>query len=88
MTDFSRDLGDHDHIPSNIGQAAKIFRQSGVSEETFIQALYDAREAAKKATQIKHLNSYGNPNRMPYFFRCLDGLIKAQAQLKTIDGIR
>ena len=78
MTDFSRDLGDHDHIPSNIGQTAKLYRNAGLTEEAFIQALYDAREAAKKATQIKHLNSYGNPNRMPYFFRCLARALNPQ----------
>ena len=78
MTDFSRDLGDHDHIPSNIGQTAKLYRRSGLTEEAFIQALYDAREAAKKATQIRHLNSYGNPNRMPYFFRCLARALNPQ----------
>lgn len=80
LTSFSQDLGDHDHIPSNIGQAAKIYRQSGLTEEDFIQALYDAREAAKKATQIKHLNSYGNPNRMPYFFRCLARALNPQEE--------
>lgn len=82
MADFSRDLGDHGHIPSNIGQAAKIYQRSGVTEETFIQALYEARSAAKKATQIKHLNSYGNPNRMPYFFRCLSGVLSNLEQMK------
>lgn len=78
LTDFSRDLGDHDHVPSNIGQAAKLYRNSGMTEETFIEALYEARSAAKKATQIKHLNSYGNPNRMPYFFRCLARALNPQ----------
>ena len=78
MTDFSRDLGDHDHIPSNIGQTARLYHNSGVTEEDFIQALYDAREAAKKATQIKHLNSHGNPNRMPYFFKVLTRALNPQ----------
>jgi len=71
ITDFSRDLGDNDHIPSNIAQAARLYRSSGATEEAFMQALYEARATAKKATQIRHLNSHGNPNRMPYFFRCL-----------------
>src|SRR5262249_40977601 len=43
LTDFSRDLGDHDHSFSNISQAARIYRHSGMSEEDFIQALYEAR---------------------------------------------
>lgn len=76
IRDFSKDLGDQDHIFSNISQAAKIYRNSRVSEEDFMQALYDARALAKKATQIKHLNSHGNPNRMPYFFRCLSGVLR------------
>jgi hypothetical protein len=78
LSDFSRDLGDHDHVFSNVSQAAKIFRQSGMDEQSFIEALYEARSAAKKATQIKHLNSYGNPNRMPYFFRCLSRALNPQ----------
>jgi hypothetical protein len=78
ITDFSRDLGDQDHIFSNISQAAKIYRDSGMSEEAFMQVLYDARVTAKKATQIKHLNSHGRPNRMPYFFRCLSGALSRE----------
>jgi len=81
ITDFSRDLGDQDHIFSNISQAAKIYRNSEMSEDTFIQVLYDARTAAKKATQIKHLNSHGSPNRMPYFFRCLSGVLRQETAI-------
>jgi hypothetical protein len=73
IDDFSRDMGDPDHIGSNISQSSKLYHQSGLSEEAFIQALYEARDLAKKATQVKHLNSHGNPNRMPYFFKCLAG---------------
>jgi hypothetical protein len=76
ISSFSQDLGDMDHIFSNVSQAARIYRASEVTEEDFMQALYDARALAKKATQIKHLNSHGNPNRMPYFFRCLTGALR------------
>jgi hypothetical protein len=79
MTDFSRDLGDQDHIFSNIAQATRLYRNCGLTEEAFMQALYDARALAKKATQIRHLNSFGNPNRMPYFFRCLNAALKQEA---------
>jgi hypothetical protein len=79
ITDFSRDLGDHDHIFSNISHATRLYRNCGATEEAFMQALYDARALAKKATQIRHLNSFGNPNRMPYFFRCLNAALKQEA---------
>jgi hypothetical protein len=79
LTDFSRDLGDCDHIGSNISQAAKIYRNSGMTEQEFIETLYEARATAKKATQVKHINSHGNPNRMPYFFKCLSGILRQTA---------
>jgi hypothetical protein len=80
ILDFSRDLGDHDHGPSNVSQAAKLYRNSGMDEEDFKRTLYEARAMAKRATQIKYLNSIGGMNRMPYFFKCLSGaLIKEEA---------
>jgi hypothetical protein len=84
MTDFSRDLGDHEHIPSNIAQAVNLYHNSRMSEETFIQTLYDARALAKRATQIKYVNSHGGMNRMPYFFKCLSGASKQECQTEEV----
>lgn len=70
IEDFSRDLGDEEHIGSNIRQAQHLYEQSGMDEEAFIAALYAAREKAKRAS-VKKVNGRGWPNRMPYFFKCL-----------------
>jgi hypothetical protein len=80
ISDFSRDLNDvEESVRPNISRAAKLYRESGMNEEAFMILLYDARETAKRATQVRHKNQYGNPNRMPYFFKCLDGLLHKQA---------
>jgi hypothetical protein len=73
VEDFSSDLGDAEHIASNVVQAYKIHHDSGLDEETFIDLMYEARERARKAS-IKKVNAHGRPNRMPYFFRCLKQL--------------
>jgi hypothetical protein len=78
ISDFSQDLGDTEHIPSNISQAHRLYLSSGMTEEAFTQALYNARATAKRATQVRHMNSNGGINRMPYFFKCLSGALKSQ----------
>jgi hypothetical protein len=70
LESLSRDLGDYKHIPSNISQANSLYEASGVDPDTFLAALCEAKERARKAS-IKKVNSKGWPNRMPYFFKCL-----------------
>lgn len=65
---FSSDLGDHKHTASNIGQTRRILARylaSGGDFETFLSLMYDARDAARRKTNMRR------PNRMPYFFACL-----------------
>jgi hypothetical protein len=76
IDDFSRDLGDHEHIASNISQANRLYQDAGMDPGAFQEALYEARATAKRATKIRHLNSQGRPNRMPYFFHCLSTSLK------------
>jgi hypothetical protein len=68
---LSRTLGDHEHIGSNIVQAYNLFQQSGMTPDTFANALYEAKDKAQKRNNIEKKNSKGRINRMPYFFMCL-----------------
>lgn len=70
LESFSRDLGDYEHIASNISQAHTLYLASGLSPDAFMDQLYEVRDIARKAS-IKKVNSQGWPNRMPYFFKCL-----------------
>jgi hypothetical protein len=71
IEDFSRDCGDADHTVSNITRGYNIYNAAGVDPDAFQEALYAARDDARKAT-IRKVNSKGRPNRMPYFFKCLE----------------
>jgi hypothetical protein len=67
----SREMGDDEHLGSNIVQAYNLYQQAEVSSETFLQSTLLAREKARARTNIKKRNSNGGINRMPYFFVCL-----------------
>lgn len=83
---ISRQLGDHEHIPSNIGQAYRLFLAyiaDGGTPDGFIDAMQQAREQALKATGIKKKNSQGMPNRMPLFFSCWRNLLKEKRPISS-----
>lgn len=71
MEDFSRDCGDAEHTASNVTRAYNLYNASGIDPDAFSEALYEARDQARKAS-VKKQNSQGRPNRIPYFFRCLE----------------
>lgn len=65
---LSSDLGDVEHTASNIGQTRRILARylaSGGDFETFLLLMYDAKDTARRKTNMRR------PNRMPYFFACL-----------------
>lgn len=75
VADLSRDFGDHEHIPSNITRAHKLYKVSNADPDTFLGIIYEARNKTRLAS-VKKINNQGRPNRMPYFFKCLDQLAK------------
>lgn len=77
IEDFSKILGDYEHIGQNVSQANRIYRESGADPDSFVEAMKTARELAQKAS-IKKQNSQGRPNRMPYFFKCLNRTLKSE----------
>jgi len=76
---FSSEFHDDDHIPSNVGQAARLWKASGTSEDHFVQVMYEARTITKKRGNIekraKDGGEYGVRNRMPYYFSVLRDLL-------------
>lgn len=72
--DFSRDFHDDLHIGSNIKQLHNLYRESALPEEAFAELLYKAKAITQRAS-VRKKNPAGYPNRMPYFFRCLRGLL-------------
>jgi predicted transcriptional regulator len=72
ITDFVYDLGDDTgNLRSNMTRANRLYQNSGMPLDDFLDAMYEARRIAKK-TAIKKKNKEGKINRMPYFFTCLE----------------
>jgi len=71
-SDFSRDLGDSEHEASNITQSLRLLKSSGLSEEVFKEAMYEAR----RRTRLYQTRSSSDPMRtkMAYFFTVLTDL--------------
>lgn len=79
ITDLSKQiLHDPKHIESNIAQAHNIWHESGLSEEEFAEALYEAKRITLEwSGNIRKLanEKTGLKNRAPYFFQVLRSLI-------------
>lgn len=85
VEDFSRiSLRDTDHAAANVQQAMRLWHESGLDEEAFIELLYQAREItmARSGAIRKRANGsagdQGLKNRAPYFFEVLRELIAAR----------
>lgn len=82
LHDFSKDMGDEEHTAQNIAQASRLYKQSGVSQDTFVEMLYEAKGIAQQKA-IHKTNSRGWANRMPYYFAVLKGLL-AENQKQSV----
>jgi hypothetical protein len=82
LTQWTDELHDSsEHVRSNISQAARLWHESGVSEDTFRSLLYEARQRTKQAGNVEKMadgdeGKLGFRNRMPYFFACLKKVIR------------
>jgi len=91
MTQWTDELHDDpDHARPNISQAARLWHESGVSEDTFRSLLYEARTRTKQAGNVEKLadgeaGEMGFRNRVPYFFACLKQLIKEDLKRQVND---
>ncbi|MEO8289088.1 MAG: hypothetical protein ABI670_21975 [Chloroflexota bacterium] len=69
ISDFSAELGDQNHIVSNVTQALRIYSKSGMDEEEFAALLFTARKLVR--TYQGKQGMKGIENKMSYFFAIL-----------------
>jgi len=50
---FSGEFHDEEHVRSNIGQAARLWKASGLTEAAFVSQLYEARSITKHRSDIR-----------------------------------
>jgi hypothetical protein len=72
VTDFSDELGDQGHTVSNVSQALRLYRESGLDETAFADLLFQARKLVRAYQGKQGLGTINN--RMAYFFRVLRDL--------------
>jgi len=76
---WSRELHDSEHAKSNITQAFRLMQQSGLSEDVFMQKMYEARAITKERGNIKkpatEFGEFGTKNKVPYWFAVLRDLL-------------
>ncbi len=77
LSDFSNELGDANHVFSNVTQALRIYTRSGLGEEEFSAILFEARKIVR--TYQGKQGAVGIQNKMAYFFVTLRGLATSQA---------
>jgi hypothetical protein len=73
ITDYSRELGDSDHILQNVTQALRLFTRSGLPEQDFADLLHEARRRTRKS-QTRPAND-AMRNKMAYYFTVLRDLV-------------
>src|SRR2546421_9543820 len=69
ITDFSQELGDTNHIVSNVSQALRLWEESGLTEPDFVASLYEAKARTRKYQSRPHHDAM--QNKMAYFFTVL-----------------
>ena len=74
IVDYSRGLGDEAELPASVNRAARLWARSGVDEDRFIAALYEARRRTQRFTgSIAKVRGDGaGKNKMAYFFGVLE----------------
>jgi hypothetical protein len=91
VTQWTEELNDDpEHARSNVTQAARLWHESGASEDTFRDLLYEARRRSKGAGNVEKLadgeaGKLGFRNRAPYFFACLKKIIREDLQRQVDD---
>jgi hypothetical protein len=78
MADFSRLLHDSAHERSNRTRAMRLWAESGLDEQTFVDMLHEARtitQARQVELEATDGSAEGTKNRMPYFFRVVEDLV-------------
>jgi hypothetical protein len=78
VTRYSEELHDPDHVPQNLGQAGRLWEQSGWSETSFGEALTEAKAITLKSNVKKRARvggELGARNKMPFYFTVLRDIL-------------
>jgi hypothetical protein len=75
ITDFSNELGDGDHIVSNVTQALRLWQVTDLGEHRFVELLYEAKTRTRKYQSRPHSDAL--QGKMAYFFTVLRRLVEA-----------
>jgi hypothetical protein len=80
ITQFSSEFHDEHALDSNLGQAARLYRASGLPEDQFVARLYEARSITKDRGNITkpaqgQAGELGLRNRGAYYFKVLRDLL-------------
>jgi hypothetical protein len=78
VTRYSEELHDPEHVPQNLGQAGRLWQQSGWSEASFGQALTEAKTITLKSNVKKRARvggELGARNKMPFYFTVLRDIL-------------
>jgi hypothetical protein len=73
VSDFSDELGDPAHATSNVTQALRLWSTSGLDEQEFSEALFEARKRVRLYQGRQGLGTIDR--RMAYFFTTLRSLL-------------
>ena len=88
IQDFARELGDQAPLQSSVTRALNLYRNSGLSRETFIETLYQARSitqerSASITSQTSSDGGFPRKRKMAYFFSVVEdrlGLKETKSQ--------
>jgi hypothetical protein len=85
IEDWSGEFHDSDRFIQNRTRVMRMWANSNLDEEAFLDLMYEARRRTKRALVQKDASDgrssfAGAKNRMPYFFAVLDDLLAEQAQ--------
>jgi hypothetical protein len=76
ITELSQQFHDEKHIAANITRARNMMESADIDEETFLVLLDEAKKrTSNKAGIKKESSTTGLKNKMPYFFKVLEGLL-------------
>ena len=85
--DFRRELGDRATVGSTTSRALNLYRQSEVSWEAFVTAVYSARAATQARTSAIRRRDERGVNKMPYMLAVLaDRLGLRETPIKGTQG--
>lgn len=73
VADFSYELGDPDHVGSNVTQALRLWQASGLDEQEYVACLYNVKTTTRKYQTRPYQDSM--QSKMAYFFVVLRSVL-------------